>query len=183
MISMFIYDVDEEISIRMLAEKDAERLFEITDKSRDYLREWLPWVDHTKAVQDSLTFIQTGFKIYNERTGLTAGIYYKNTLVGVAGFNNIDWQNRIGYIGYWLAINYQGRGIMTRVARALTDYAFYEYELNRIEIRVADKNIKSQAIPERLGFTKEGLLRQTEWLYDHFVDHIVYGMLKSDWNK
>src|SRR5690625_2724681 len=166
----------------MLTNNDADRLFEITDQSRIYLREWLPWVDQTKTIKDSETFIQMSIQMYIDRIGLTTGIFYKNVLVGVAGFNRIDWENKIGYIGYWLANDYQGRGIMTRAVRALINFAFNEYELNRIDIRAASGNIKSQAIPKRLGFTNEGLLRQTEWLYDHFVDHIVYGLLKSEWN-
>lgn len=179
---MFIYDIDEDISLRMLTNNDADRLFEITDQSRIYLREWLPWVDQTKTIKDSEAFIQMSIQMYIDRIGLTTGIFYKNVLVGVAGFNRIDWENKIGYIGYWLANDYQGRGIMTRAVRALINFAFNEYELNRIDIRAASGNIKSQAIPKRLGFTNEGLLRQTEWLYDHFVDHIVYGLLKSEWN-
>lgn len=179
---MFIYDIDEDISLRMLTNNDADRLFEITDQSRIYLREWLPWVDQTKTIKDSEAFIQMSIQMYIDRIGLTTGIFYKNVLVGVAGFNRIDWENKIGYIGYWLGNDYQGRGIMTRAVRALINFAFNEYELNRIDIRAASGNIKSQAIPKRLGFTNEGLLRQTEWLYDHFVDHIVYGLLKSEWN-
>jgi len=179
---MYFCDVDEEIKLSMLIDNDAERLFEITDQSREYLREWLPWVDQTKTIKDSQAFIQLNSQMYLDRIGLTAGIFYKNELVGVAGFNRIDWENKIGYIGYWLASDYQDRGIMTRVVHALIDYAFHHYDLNRIDIRTATGNKKSQAIPERLGFTNEGTLRQAEWLYDHFVDHFVYGLLKNEWN-
>jgi ribosomal-protein-serine acetyltransferase len=41
--------------------------------------------------------------------------------------------------------------------------------------------LKSRAIPERLSFRIEGIMRQNEWLYDHFVDHVVYGMIRSDY--
>jgi ribosomal-protein-serine acetyltransferase len=61
------------------------------------------------------------------------------------------------------------------------DYAFSGLKLNRVEIACATENKKSQAIPKRLGFTEEGIARQAEWLYDHYVDHIVYGLLASDW--
>jgi ribosomal-protein-serine acetyltransferase len=42
------------------------------------------------------------------------------------------------------------------------------------------ENVKSRAIPERLGFRAEGTVRQAEWLYDRFVDHVVYGLLAGD---
>lgn len=71
--------------------------------------------------------------------------------------------------------------MMTDACRALIDTLFSEYDLNRVEIRAAVQNVKSQAIPERLGFTKEGCLRQCEWLHDHFADHFVYGLLKEEY--
>lgn len=178
---MFIHEVDEEISMRMLSARDAEDLFQMTDRSRDYLREWLPWLDQIKSAEDSLQFIMNSFQIYAERTGLTSGVFYKDELVGIAGFNKFDWANRVGFVGYWLAEDHQGHGIMTRAVQGLIDYSFDQFDLNRIDIRTAYENKKSQAIPERLGFKNEGILRQAEWLYDRYVDHVVYGLLKSEW--
>jgi len=70
---------------------------------------------------------------------------------------------------------------MRKACRSLVEYAFDEWHLNRVEIRCAVGNTKSRAIPERLGFKSEGILREAEWLYDHYVDHIIYGMLARDW--
>lgn len=72
---------------------------------------------------------------------------------------------------------------MTRVAKALTDYALLELNMNRVEIRVASGNEKSAAIPKRLGFKEEGTIRCAEWLYDHYVDHTIYGILADEWKK
>lgn len=72
---------------------------------------------------------------------------------------------------------------MTKAAKALTDYAFQELKLNRVDIRAAEGNSKSRAIPERLGFVCEGRIRQAEWLYDRYADHIVYGMLADEWTS
>ena len=90
-------------------------------------------------------------------------------------------RQRISVIG--LVINFRDLGIMMKVAKTLTDYAFSELQLNKVEIRAAFENMKSRAIPERLGFVNEGCIRQAEWLYDHFVDHAVYGMLAEEWNE
>lgn len=180
---MFIQDIDDDLNIRMLSVKDGKSLFEITDRSREHLRKWLPWVDDIKSVDDSISFIKNGFQIYAEQSGITVGIFYQTKLVGVAGYNRFNWKNRNTTIGYWLDVESQGLGIMTRVVRSLTEFAFTELGLNRVEIRVASGNIKSEAIPIRLRFTKEGTLRQAEWLYDHYVDHHVYSMLKSDWHS
>lgn len=128
-------------------------------------------------------FISGCLKGYSENKSLTTVILYDGEIVGTAGFNQLNWSNKTGQIGYWLSEDFQGKGIMTRVAKALTDYAFKELKLNKVEIRAAAENNKSRGIAERLGFMNEGCIRQAEWLYDHFVDHIVYGMLANEWNQ
>jgi ribosomal-protein-serine acetyltransferase len=70
---------------------------------------------------------------------------------------------------------------MTASVRRLINYGFGDLNLNRIEIRVAVGNQPSQAICDRLGLKEEGILRQAEWLYDHFVDLRVNSVLRSEW--
>lgn len=178
---MFEFEVDEEIILRHIQIEDAKELFRLTEDSREQLREWLPWVDATKTEENSLTFIKITLDSYEAKKTLNCGIFFKGELAGMVGFNSIDWSNQIAYIGYWLANDFQGNGIMTRAVQGLMSYAFEELELNRIDIRAATGNMKSRAIPERLGFKEEGMIRQGEWLYDHFVDHVIYGMLKAEW--
>jgi ribosomal-protein-serine acetyltransferase len=113
--------------------------------------------------------------------GFQCGIWFHGILAGVIGFHGIDWMNRNVEIGYWLGEKFQGQGIMTKTCHALVDYAFYNYELNRVQIRCATGNKKSNAIIERLGFIKEGTTRQAEFLYDHYVDLFVYGMTSDIW--
>ncbi|MBO0993896.1 GNAT family N-acetyltransferase [Bacillus sp. SD088] len=180
---MFVHPVDEELYLRMVEEEDAEELFRLTDQSREYLREWLPWIDRIKSKEDSIAFIQSSQQGFAEFTSMTLGILYRGKLIGVSGFNEMDPENKAASIGYWLCKDFQGKGIMNRVVRSLMDYAFHILEFNRIEIRVAAGNKRSQAIPEKLGFKKEGILREAEWLYDHYVDHIIYSFLASDNQK
>ncbi|WP_271854165.1 GNAT family N-acetyltransferase [Planococcus maritimus] len=178
---MFIHKIDEELSLKLVELTDADRIFELTDRSRLALREWLPWLDHTKTVQDTKDFIQSGAESFALGNSLNCAIVYRGEIAGIAGFNEINKAKKMAYIGYWLDTEYQGKGIMTRVAGALTDYALTERGLNKVEIRAAAGNHKSRNIPVRLGFTEEGTIRHGEWLYDHFVDSVVYGMLKSEW--
>lgn len=65
--------------------------------------------------------------------------------------------------------------------RAVVDYAFGRLGLHRVEIRCAADNHRSRAIPERLGFTQEGVLRESGYLNGRFVDMVVYGVLASEW--
>ncbi|MGM0898185.1 MAG: GNAT family N-acetyltransferase [Bacillota bacterium] len=178
---MFIHKIDGELALKLVEMGDADRIFELTDRSREGLREWLPWLDGTKTVGDTENFIASVLKDFGLGKSLNCAIVYKGKIVGIAGFNEINDAKKTAYIGYWLDQKYIGNGIMTRVASALTDYALVERGLNKVEIRAAAENMKSRNIPIRLGYTEEGTIRQGEWLYDHFVDSVVYGMLKSEW--
>ena len=178
---MFLHKIDENISLKLIELKDAEMIFKLTDNSKNYLREWLPWIDTTTKIEHTKGFIHSCLKGYVENKTLQTVILFNGEIVGVAGYNNINWSNKTAYIGYWLGEEFQGNGIMTKVAKALTEYAFSELSLDKVEIRVATENNKSKSIPERLGFVKEGCIRQAEWLDDHYVDHSVYGMLSKDW--
>ncbi|WP_044640425.1 GNAT family N-acetyltransferase [Risungbinella massiliensis] len=180
---MFTHKIDEEVSLKLIELNDAQEIFELTDRSRNYLKQWLPWVDFTTKVEDTKEFIKSCLKSYAENQSLHTVILYNGTVVGTAGYNNINWLNKTAYIGYWLGEAFQGNGIMTKVAKTLTDYAFRDLKLNKVEIRAAVENKKSRSIPERLGFVQEGCIRQAEWLYDHYVDHVVYGVLAEEWKK
>lgn len=180
---MFIHKIDEDLILKLPELKDAEQIFELTDNAREYLKEWLPWLDFTTQLEDTQNFVKASRSNYAEGKALNASILFKGEIVGLGGFNNINPANRTAYIGYWLAPEYQGQGIMTRVAKAFTDYAFNDLKLNKVEIRAAEGNWKSRSIPERLGYIQEGTIRQAEWLYDRYVDHVVYGVLADEWKK
>lgn len=180
---MFTYKIDHYLSLKLLEPQDAQALFELTDKSRSHLKEWLPWLDFTTKVSDTEEFIAGTMKGYANRSSLSAAILYQGEVVGTAGFNNINWSNKTAYIGYWLGEGNQGKGIMTRVVSTLTTYAFEHYALNKVEIRAAVGNQKSRGIPERLGYIEEGTIRQAEWLYDRYVDHVIYGILADEWKE
>lgn len=180
---MFIYPVSDDISLKLMKQKDAQQLFELVDESREFLRRWLPWVDSMTSAEQYGPIITAWMQQFAEEDGFQAGIVYKGDLVGFVGFHSVDYMNKQTSIGYWLAEQYQGKGIMTAVVSSLLDYAFDEYGLNRVEIKCGADNERSCAVPERLGFLDEGVIRDGEFLNDHFHDLLVYSMLESDWKN
>ena len=175
--------VDDFTMVQLLEEKHAGELFDLTDKNRGYLKEWLPWLDNNKTVNDSRNFIKNSLDSYANRKGIVTSIWFKERLAGVIGFYEIDWVNHKLSIGYWLGAAFQGKGLMTKSCRTMIDYAFNELKMERVEILCATGNRKSRAIPERLGFKEIGLVQNAEWLYDRFVDHVIYGMHIKDWHN
>jgi ribosomal-protein-serine acetyltransferase len=180
---MFYQRINDRLELRLLQLNDAEELFTLTDANRDYLRVWLPWVDRIKVVADTQGFIESRIELFANNRGLTAAICDESEIIGLVGYGRIDNQNRIGYIGYWLAENYQGKGIMTNSCKAIIDYGFTTLNLNRLAIVCATENKASRSIPERLGFRHEGAASQDECLYDRSVKHEIYTLLDRDWGK
>ncbi|NMM63769.1 GNAT family N-acetyltransferase [Clostridium sp. P21] len=178
---MFKYVIDEDLELKLLDNSHIEEQFALTQRNRSYLKQWLPWVDGIKSFEDVAKFIKKTKKQFVDNDGFQCGIWYKGRMAGIIGYHNIDWTNKSTSIGYWLGEEFQNKGIMIRDCKVLVDYAVKELGLNRVEIRCAEKNLKSRHIPEKLGFKNEGTLRNVEWLYDHYVSHVVYGILKDEW--
>ncbi|MEE6451995.1 GNAT family protein [Gottfriedia acidiceleris] len=181
---MLLHKVDEDVSLRMLNIEDAQEFYNLTISSKAYLKEWLGWLDFIESVEDTAQNINARLKSFAENGGIprSFAIIYKGEIAGTIGFNDINKSNKIGTIGFWLGEHFQGKGIMSKAFKSIIDYGFKDLGLNKIEVSVAAENNKSRALPERFGFVEEGKIRHAEWLYDHYVDHIIYGLLVNEWN-
>jgi ribosomal-protein-serine acetyltransferase len=175
--------INESLELRQLGEDDAVELTALIDRNRAHLKEWLPWLDNSTGLHDTARFIGRSLEQAADDNGLTLGMIFGGVLTGVIGQHYLDSVNRRTELGYWLDAAYQGIGIVTLSAARLTDYAFGEQDCNRVMLHCALGNERSRAVAERLGFVQEGILREAEWLYDHYVDLVVYSMLKCDWKK
>jgi ribosomal-protein-serine acetyltransferase len=180
---MFSQRIDEEIELRLPEEGGAEESTAVIRENLAYLKEWLPWVRDDYSVEDTLEFVRRNLRQFADNQGFSARIVYRGQYAGNIGFNSINWENRKTEIGYWIAPSFQGRGIVTRACRAFVSYAFGVLRLNRVEIYCGVENARSRRVPERLGFRQEGVLRQAEWLHDHFNDLVLYSMLAAEWEE
>jgi len=173
--------IDDDLAIRPKELRDAAAVFALVDANRNHLRPWLSWVDTTESVTDSDPFLRSSRRKWGERNGWEGGIWWQGKLVGSVGYHYWDFQIGTTELGYWLAQPYTGKGIMTRVIRAMTDDALFDLGLNRVVINCAVGNTASAAIPQRLGFLHEGIIREAQWLYDRYVDWNIYAMLADEW--
>jgi ribosomal-protein-serine acetyltransferase len=180
---MFRRTIGPDAELVLLEERHAEEVFRQIDRNREYLRQWLPWLDGTRTADDTREFIDGARAQLEKGEGMVAGIWQEGELVGLVSFVRLDLTNRKALIGYWISADRQGRGLVTRACEALMDHGFGELGLNRIEIKAAAGNLRSQAVAVRLGMVREGVERQSEWLYDRFVDHVVFSMLRDEWSS
>lgn len=172
--------LDADRQLRLFVEEDAAELYAVIDADRAYLARWMPWAA-AQTFDATLAFIRAGRSQLAENQGFQAAIIDRSRIVGSIGFHRIDWANRATSIGYWLAEAAQGRGTVTLSVGALVRYAFEVWDLHRVEIVAAPENRRSRAIPQRLGFTEEGVLRQSELVGDRYHDGVVYGLLADEW--
>jgi ribosomal-protein-serine acetyltransferase len=178
---MFSSPINESTELRLVDRQHTEEVFKVINANRDHIRKWHPWVDLIQSAGAVERAISNWLQQHANNRGFFAGIWHQGQFCGVINHLNVDWVNRWTAFGYWLDAGHQGRGIMTASCRAMIDHSFKVWKLNRITIECASENAPSRAIPERLGFKLEGITRQVEWIHDHYVDHAIYGLLRSEY--
>jgi len=173
---MLTFELFDDCHLRLLEEADADELYALIDANREHLARWMPWAAG-QTLDGTRGFIRATRKQLAGNDGFQVAIVRGGRIAGVCGFHAVDWQHRSTSIGYWLSEREQGHGLMTRAVRALVDHALGSWGLHRVEIRAAPENARSRAIPERLGFREEGVLRDAERVGDRYLDSVVYGRL------
>ena len=172
--------VDDDLILKEIQLSDANAIFEIIDHQREYLREWLPFIDYTRHIGDTRAYIHSIHDKPGDHRDKVFTIWFRGNAVGLMGLKGTDLDNHKTEIGYWLSNDMQGKGIVTRSCRRLIAYLFDNMSMNRIQIRVGTTNEKSKNIPKRLGFKFEGIERCGELLNTGFTDLEVYSMLLTE---
>ena len=159
---------------------DAEALADLVRQNVDHLRRYLPAVAAINSVEQARSHLaQVADRAARDEV-LDWHLFADGLLCGAVRLNKIEVTNRKVSIGYLLDAAYQGRGIAILSVREFLRYCFGELGINRVELTCATDNQRSVRVAERAGFIREGLLRQAEWLDGSFVDHYVYGLLRSE---
>jgi ribosomal-protein-serine acetyltransferase len=173
------FDLSDDCHLRVLEEGDAEELYGLVESNRAYLAEWLPWAAG-QTLEGTLEFIRKTRQQLEKNEGFQMLIVLDGQIAGVVGFVEFKQEACSASLGYWLAEAHQGHGLMTKAVAELVHHAFDEWHLNRVEIQAGTGNDKSRAIPERLGFQQEGVLREYERVGDRYIDISVYSLLARE---
>lgn len=171
--------VNDKIRLEAIKISMAQVIFDAIESNRSYLKEWLPFVASTLQLSDTVSFIESVRSDTRQRNFIYS-IWYNEEFAGLIGFKETDWINRKTEIGYWLIQKMQRKGIVTNCCEKLVKYAFSKQKLNRIQIKVAENNARSESIPLRLGFCFEGVERHGEWHANKFLNLKIYSLIKSD---
>lgn len=172
--------VNKSIKLIRLKIGDAKVIYKAIVENRKFLSIWLPFVDSTNKVEDTEAFISMVTSNGDYRQEVFT-IWYNERFCGLLGLKDLDWVNRKVELGYWLVEEMTGIGIITTCVKNIMDLCFGQLSLNRIQIKCAVGNIKSSAIPKRLGYTFEGIERDGERHPGSFFDLEIYSLLKKEW--
>lgn len=167
--------------LRPVAESDADALHAVVEANRAHLLPWMPWA--AQGRDGTVDFLRDAVARAARQEAASFLIVEHGAVVGTVGLHHTDWLNRSTHLGYWLAADAQGRGLVTRAVSALCERCFGEAGLHRVEIRTNPDNRASRAVAERLGFVEEGIARGAERHGDGYRDLIVYALLAGDWHR
>jgi ribosomal-protein-serine acetyltransferase len=174
------FDLGGGAALRPVRHDDVDEIYALSVANQEHLRPWMPWASEL-ARDATETYVAGALAQRDRDDGFQAVMLVDDAIVGGIGFHRIDRINLATTMGYWIAEAHQGQGVVTRAVRTLVSHAFGAWGLHRVEIDAAAANVRSRAIPERLGFVEEGVRRDGERFGERFVDLVIYSMLAPDW--
>jgi ribosomal-protein-serine acetyltransferase len=179
----YTYRVDEKIRLKEPMTHYAEELALGISQDYEYLNEFCPSPAAANSTEEAKKLIESYCEWNRTLQGLYSLILVENNIAGVFQLNRLDLINSTTEFGYWIFSKYQGKGLINKCCKAMLEYVFDELKFNRVEIKCAVENVKSQKIPEKFGFTREGILRQNQMLGEKWIDSILYSLLREEWEK
>ncbi|MDU0154651.1 GNAT family N-acetyltransferase [Bacillus cabrialesii] len=128
------------------------------------LKAWLPFAQELPTVEETEINLRNAHINFLKRESFRFLIFDKasNNFIGITSLQRIDWTIPKCEIGYWVNTKFGGNGNMTEAIKKLATFGLHNIKFRRIEIRCESTNLKSRAIPEKLGFVFEGTLRNDD---------------------
>jgi ribosomal-protein-serine acetyltransferase len=181
---MFQLPVDDEITLVLAEERHAQVMTDLIRRNQRRLARWEPWAEQPQTVDGTRAYIRASLEDFVRGRQISTIIALEGgqLLIGRCGLR-INPYAASADVGYWVDADYQGRGIVTRSARALISSSFRELGLSRMELRTSVDNVRSRAVAERLGFTLESVLPAALRFARRADDVALYSVTARDWRR
>jgi ribosomal-protein-alanine N-acetyltransferase len=168
------------LRLRPLTIDDAGDIFAYAADSQ--VTKYLMWSPH-RSIDDSLVFINAAIGRYKKRQPAPWAMELKSEQKVIGTCDYISWSPDHGRteIGYAMAREYWGRGLMTEAVREIIEYGFRDTGINRIQALCEIPNIGSARVMEKVGMLYEGILRDYMIQHGAFRDMKIYAILRKDW--
>ncbi|MEU7035293.1 GNAT family protein [Streptomyces sp. NPDC046237] len=172
---------DDGAELRPLEPSYAEEFLTHMDRGREYVGQHIALADVVTDLGSARSFLQAYAEKAANDAGRIYGIWTEGTLVGGVLFRAMDVNQATAEAGCWLEPSAVGKGLVTRAARTIIDWAIGERGIHRVEWLVSSKNESSIAVARRLGMTKDGVLRESYAYRGRRFDMEVWSVLAPEW--
>jgi ribosomal-protein-serine acetyltransferase len=176
-----LWELGDGVTMRLVRETDVDTVLEVVTQNYDHLRTFMEWAKPDYSRADAEEWVSKAANRTGDDQPLNFCLFRGDKMIGTIGFATFDMGARVTEIGYWIAGAEEGTGIMSRATEKLLELAFERLGMNRVQIRCADANTRSAAIPQRFGFVQEGRQRQHMVRDGKIYEFLIFGLLRDEW--
>lgn len=180
---MFVRSLGDGAELRPLEPWRAEEFFAHIERGREFIGQHIGFADAAKDLDGARDLLQRYADKAAADTGRIFGIWLDDKLVGGVMLREMDVRQARAEVGCWLEPAATGKGLITRAARVLIDWAIRERGMHRVEWLVSTENAPSIAVARRLGLTKDGVLRSYYVHRGVRQDLEVWSVLAPEWES
>ena len=173
----------ERFLLRRFARKDADAILEAVEASLPDLAKWLPWAHENYTRDEAVAYVRDSALSWKEGRAYDFAIRSPNDPgrhLGNMSIWHVSRLGTVGAIGYWVRTDAPSNGIATETAAAMLELGFGTLGMHKITLRIAVGNEASDRVAEKLGFTREGILREELKVNGSWLDHTLYSLLEHE---
>lgn len=151
----------ERLELRAPTPEDADFIHPAIVASHTLLHPWMSWAKTLPTFEETKLYCRRALWEWHDRESLDYRLFLDGTFVGNCAIHTILWHVPSAQLGYWQHVDFGGRGLISEAVERLTQFAFGELDLARLEIRCNAQNSASANVARRAGFNHEGHLKHS----------------------
>lgn len=174
----------DRLVLQRFARRDSTTLDDAIKASLADLNQWLPWARMDYTPSDTAAFIRESVQAWKEERAWDYSIRLKDDMkrhIGNISFWTVSKLGKIAEIGYWVRSDATNQGVCTEAVELLLDEAFRSLGYHKVVLRIAIGNDASDRVADKLGFTREGILREELLIRGNWVDHSLWSLLDREY--
>ena len=173
----------ERLILRRFHRRDVDEMTSAVLSSLPDLERYLPWAHRGYGRDDAAAYIRDSVQAWKERRAFDFAIRFRDNPrvhIGNISIWHVSRLGRTGEIGYWIRSDHTTNGVATEATQAMMEAGFDRLALHKIVLRIAVGNRASERIAEKLGFVREGVLREELLIKGKWTDHTLYSILEHE---
>ena len=173
----------DRLVLRRFTKRDVDNVADAVLSSLPELEKYLPWAHGGYSRDDAAAYIRDSIQSWKERKAFDFSIRLRSdpdTHLGNISIWHVSRLARTGEIGYWIRTDRTTNGIATEATEALMRLGFDLLAMHKIVLRIAVGNRASERVAEKLGFVREGVLREELLIRGTWTDHTLYSILENE---